>query len=439
MDTRGRRRFLASVLVLALALAACAGPDDEADDSALVEDAGGEEVAEDQEDEAEDTEAEEETDDGEDGEEAEGGDGSDEGDDATEMGDTPEERGTYLVSEFFEEFPEHEERHEALLEVLHEEGTAVSVDVDEPIQIAFFLPSMEISDAWARLEGGLTGRLDELEIPYEITEYLTTPDQHNEQASQVEQVLANPDAFDYAIFAPTEWEAQKSHVQRLAAEIPTFAYNVAYPFHDLWGTDESPISHVSFDHEVGAQLLCEWAIEETGGEGTVALLRFVRGLVDNLRSDTFGDCVEANSDMEVVIDYETDGDREKAFTGGNTVLTSNPDLSFMHAASTAISLGALAAQQERGVTDDVILNGWGGGSEELAEIIDGNMDVTVFRIQDDWGVAGAEMIKLHLEGREDEIPGIVSPGMIIIDHTWTEEEIEEQTEFAFRYSGDLDR
>lgn len=346
------------------------------------------------------------------------------------------ERGSYLVSEFLEAFPDHAALQDQMLATLEADPVPVAVEVAEPVQIAYFLPSLEISDAWARLDGALQGRLADLEIPYEITTFLTTPDDHSLQATHVESVLANPDQFDFAIFAPTEWEAQKESVRRLAAAVPTLAYNVANPFYDLWGTDESPITHVAFDHETGAKLLCEWAIEETGGEGKVALLRFVRGLVDELRSTTFGDCVSENSNMEVVIELETDGDREKAFTAANTAFTSHSDLTFMHAASTAITLGALAAVRERGALDQILLNGWGGGSDELAEIKAGNLDVTVFRVIDDWGTTAAEVIKLWLEGRQDEIPGVVSPTMKIIDYRWTAEEIDAETEWAFRYSGE---
>jgi autoinducer 2-binding periplasmic protein LuxP len=276
-------------------------------------------------------------------------------------------------------------------------------------------------------------------IPWEITDFLTTPEDHVGQASHVETVLANPDAFDFALFAPTEWEGQKSNVRQLAEAVPTLAYDVANPFYDLWGTDESPFTHISFDHEVGALLLCEWTIEETGGEGEVALLRGVPGFVDNLRSQTFADCIEENSDLEVVTEVFADFDRELGFSGANTMLTSHPDIVMMHTASTGMSLGAIAAMRERDVLDDVIVNGWGGGSEELAELVAGTMDVTVFRLQDDWGVVGADMIRMYLEGRQDEIPGVISPGMLIMDHTWSEDDIDEQTEIAFRYSGDIDR
>jgi autoinducer 2-binding periplasmic protein LuxP len=346
------------------------------------------------------------------------------------------ERGLYLVSEFREAFPDHAALEQQLLEILAADPVPVAVEVTEPIRIAYFLPSLEISDAWARLDGALRGRLTDLNIPFEITTFLTRPDDHTLQATHVESVLADPGRFDYAVFAPTEWEVQKANVRRLSAVMPTLAYNVANPFYDLWGTDESPLSHLAFDHETGAQLLCEWVVQETGGEGTVALLRFVRGVVDELRSTTFGDCVEQNSNMEVVIDLETEGDRERAFTAANTALTAHPNITFMHAASTAITLGALAALRERDAIQDVLLNGWGGGSDELAELKAGNLNVTVFRVIDDWGASGAEIIKMHLEGRANEIPGVVSPTMKIIDHRWSAAEIDAETEWAFRYSGE---
>jgi autoinducer 2-binding periplasmic protein LuxP len=60
------------------------------------------------------------------------------------------------------------------------------------------------------------------------------------------------------------------------------------------------------------------------------------------------------------------------------------------------------------------------------------------RMQDDWGVALAEIIKYDLEGRIDEVPLGVSGEMQLVDETFSREDIDAILEYAFRYSGDLE-
>ncbi len=102
-----------------------------------------------------------------------------------------------------------------------------------------------------------------------------------------------------------------------------------------------------------------------------------------------------------------------------------------------IALGVLNALKEQGLVDQVLLNGWGGGADELTAIIAGELDVTAFRVNDDWGVPVAEAIKAHLEGRP--IPVVIAPTIKIIDYRFSADDIALETESAFRYSGELDR
>ncbi|QXT39062.1 substrate-binding domain-containing protein [Gymnodinialimonas ceratoperidinii] len=354
---------------------------------------------------------------------------------AQEVPEAAQERGFLLLPEFHQMVPGEREAMDAFMERVRAEAVPMDNPPAEPLQIAIMFPSLETSDAWARLNLSMRSRLDELNVPYEVTEFMIRPDEHGRQSTQIDQVLAGD--FDYAVVGPSEYQVQKSNLARLAAEIPTLVMNVVNPFVDTLGTDEQPLTHVGFDHTVGAEALCEWTIEETGGEGTFALLHYVPGLIDTQRSQYFADCVEANSNMELVDSFEANGDRELAFTGANAILSRHPDITMLHAGSTAIALGALAAATERGVLDDVIINGWGGGADELASIIDGGLQVTAFRVNDDWGVAVAEAIRADLAG--EEVPVVLAATINTIDYRMTEEEIREQTEYAFRYSGQLDR
>ncbi len=345
------------------------------------------------------------------------------------------ERGFFLLPEFHAYAPEQADMLADFLAVVQSPSVPLAVELDEPVKIAIMFPSLETSDAWARLNIAMTKRLEEMNVPFEVTELMIRPDEHGRQATQIEQVLASD--VDYVVIGPSEYQAQKANLERLAQAVPTLVMNVVNPFVDLVGTDRMPLTHVGFDHSVGAKVLCDWVINETGGEGTFALMRYLPGLVDDQRSNVFRDCVLENSNMTLVEEYEAQGDREKAFTGANAILSKHPDVTMLHAASTAVALGTLAAVEERGVIDDVIVNGWGGGGDELKSIIDGGLKVAAFRVNDDWGVSVAEAIKAHLEGKE--IPLVIAATIKAVDYRMSEDDIKAETDYAFRYSGELDR
>lgn len=345
------------------------------------------------------------------------------------------ERGFFLLPEWHEVEPGDKALMDELLAVVQAPAVATTHDYERPLKLAVMFPSLETSDAWARLNIAMRSRLDELAVPYEATEFMIQSGEHDRQHAQIEQALAQD--FDYIIIGPSEYQVQKSNLERMAGETNVMVMNVVNPFTDLHGTDRMPLTHVGFDHTVGAEALCHWLIEETGGEGTVALVRYIPGLIDSQRSDHFAECVEAGSNIKIIDEYDANGDRELAFTGANALLSKHPNVTMLHAANTAVALGVLAAATERGVLDDVIINGWGGGGDELASIQDGGLKVTAFRVNDDWGVAVAEAIRAHAEGQE--VPRVIAATIKTIDHRMTPEEIAAETAYAFRYSGKLDR
>lgn len=354
---------------------------------------------------------------------------------AQEVPEGAQERGYFLLPELHEMMPDQRTMMEDFMQRVQSDTIVSARTYDEPLQIAMMFPSLETSDAWARLNLSTRARLEEMGIPFEITEFMIRPDEHDRQGVQVEQVLAGD--FDYVIIGPSEYQVQKANISRLSESLPTLVMNVVNPFVDTLGTDQQPLTHVGFDHTIGAEALCRWVIEETGGEGKFALVRYLPGLIDSQRSDHFADCVVENSNMELVDEYEANGDRELAFSGGQALISRHSDIAMLHAGNTAVALGVLAAATERGVLDDVIINGWGGGADELQSIKDGGLKVTAFRVNDDWGVAVAEAIRAHAEG--DDVPLVLAATIKPIDYHMTAEEIDAETEYAFRYSGQLDR
>ncbi len=354
---------------------------------------------------------------------------------AQEIPKAARDRGFLLLDEFHAYAPREAALMRQFLKVVQADPVPTSVWLDRPLRIAIMFPSLETSDAWARLNIALKRRLIELKIPYRVTEFMIRSGEHERQAVQIEQVLAGN--FDYVVIGPSEYLAQKSNLERLALRFPTLIMNVVNPFVDTLGTRRQALTHVGFDHSVGARVLCEWVVKETGGSGTFALLRYIRGLIDDQRSNVFRDCVQANSRMRLVAEFEADGDREKAFTGANAILSRHPDVTMIHSGSTAVAFGAITAALERGAIGKVILNGWGGGADELRAIMDRRLRVTPFRVQDDWGVAVAEAIKFHVEGKK--VPLVVAATIKIVDHRMSPDDIAKAVSHAFRYSGILER
>lgn len=82
------------------------------------------------------------------------------------------------------------------------------------------------------------------------------------------------------------------------------------------------------------------------------------------------------------------------------IATQYPDIKFIYACSTDIALGAVEALQEKDMLQQIMVNGWGGGTPEIKAIENGELDVTVMRINDDNGVAMADAVILDMLGKK---------------------------------------
>jgi autoinducer 2-binding periplasmic protein LuxP len=336
-----------------------------------------------------------------------------------------------------------EEVYEAFREVVRADAVPISVDVDE-ITIALVFPALDLSDAWARGHAGLVGRLDELEIPYQLDTFGGDHDDHTLQLSHLETVLAR--GYDYAIVGPTEILVQMSILEELIESgTQVIVWNYTTPLRD-WGEARfpeggQPLGYVGFSHADGAHVLGQYFVERLleGVDGTprVAHIRGIPGITDDQRSGIAKQYFE-EAGFEIVHETYANWDRTQGYNATLDIVGAYPDVDHIHIVSTAMAIGAVEALDELGRAGEILINGWGGGSEEQIHMLDGNLHATVMRMQDDWGVALAEMIKFHLEDRVDEIPLAFSGENQLVDDTFTREDIDEILDYAFRYSGDLE-
>jgi autoinducer 2-binding protein LuxP len=333
---------------------------------------------------------------------------------------------------------------EAFREVVRADAVPIAVDVEE-ITIALIFPSLDLSDAWARGHAGLVGRLDELGIPYRLDTFGSDHDNHALQLAHLETALAR--GYDYVIVGPTEILVQMSMLEEIieAPGTELIVWNYTTPLRD-WGEarypeGRQPLAYVGFSHAEGAHILGQYFVErlqrEVEGTPKVAHIRGIPGVTDDQRSGIARQYFE-EAGFEIVHETYANWRRDMGYSATLDIVGAYPDVNHIHIVSTAMAIGAVEALEELDRAGEILLNGWGGGSEEQLHLLEGNLHATVMRMQDDWGVALAEIIKFHLEGRVDEIPLAFTGEMQLVDDSFTREDIDVILEYAFRYSGDLE-
>ena len=323
---------------------------------------------------------------------------------------------------------------EALQAATAETAKPYAEKLDKPLQIALIYPSADTSDFWARNYLALTKRLDELEIPFEATEFASRQIEHSLQSTYASQVDQDADIYDFVIFGPSELAIQGDNIEKLAKNenLTTFVWAFHTP---LKYFEVQPAGWFDFSSAYGALEICDYMVERLGNEVTYAMNRGIPGITDDQRSGDFKDCVAEKGNWDVVYEHYGEYQREGGFEGTSLILQSYPEATVIHNANTAMSMGSVEAQKAVGKEKDVFSTGWGGTGLELDAIRAGELDATPMRMGDDVGAATAEAIKAHLEGRDAELP-LVFLGRITVAHDqMSATEIDDLEKEAFRFSG----
>tara|TARA_B110000444_G_scaffold236975_1_gene249286 strand:+ start:1328 stop:2323 length:996 start_codon:yes stop_codon:yes gene_type:complete len=306
--------------------------------------------------------------------------------------------------------------------------TTSPVVAKDPIKIAYLSPSFDISDAWEHVYWSLQGRLDELNVPYEIQSLAVSSHvAHAEQLAQVEAVITR--GVDYVFLGPTEFEAAIPSLKKLKkAGIPTVVYNYTQAHED---ESVKGLQYVGFSHFKGGQLSGAWAASHLNGNGKIAIIQGAPGIASDQRRDGFLDIVGNFSGIEVVMGPYTDFDRTKAFDAAENMLTANDDIDLIYGVSTSIGLGAGQAVRQKGLSDNIATMGFGGTGDEIVAMKEGWLTASVLRPIDDSGAAVADAFVAHMNGETPEL--IWGGAFVMVDNQSDATAI---VEYANRYSGD---
>lgn len=319
-------------------------------------------------------------------------------------------------------------------QIVQDKGQPVKAGlVKKPVKIAFATPLKQVSDYWRRSIDSFKGRMDELGIPYEVSEFSTKADESRKLKESIQLALQTEP--DYLVVTPND-AGDEVIISRLLAnrKVKVIVQNVTIP-HDEWKINP-PFLYVGFDHTIGAARIADEYTKRFNDKKNVTygMLYFIKDSeVSKLRGDYFNELIAGQTDFKLVAESYTGGIRERSREAALKMLAEHPEIDFIHACSTDVAFGAVDALKETGLAGKVVVNGWGGGSAELDSLLAKELDFTVMRMNDDNGVAMAEAIRLDLEGKD--IPQVYSGDMVIVSSESNVNDIEGLKKRSFRYSG----
>lgn len=337
--------------------------------------------------------------------------------------------GYWAYQEFLDEFPEQRKLTNALAEAVRERPVPLSKTKKRPLKISVVYPGQQVSDYWVRNIAAFEKRLDKLNVNYQINQVFTRPNADIKQQS-LSLMEALKSKSDYLIFT-LDTTRHRKFVEHVLDSTNTklILQNITTPVRE-WDKHQ-PFLYVGFDHAEGSRELATEFGKYFPKHTYYSVLYFSEGYISDVRGDTFIHQVNRDNNFELQSAYYTKATKQSGYEAAKASLAKHPDVDFIYACSTDVALGAVDALAELG-RDDIMVNGWGGGSAELDAIQKGDLDITVMRMNDDTGIAMAEAIKWDLEGKP--VPTVYSGDFEIVTKADSPERIEALKKRAFRYS-----
>lgn len=300
-----------------------------------------------------------------------------------------------------------------------------------PVKIAAVYPGQQKSDYWHRNIQAFQLRLRKLNIDYRFDDYsLQSPTPLIQQQQAIDSALKNDP--DYLILTLDDANQKRLIDPLLIRQRPKIILlNITTPLRS-WATNK-PLIYIGFDHILGSQMLADQLFQNSPKPPTsIGILYRQPGYVSRLRGGTFSDSM-ARHGAQLHSAYYTQGDSASAFDATLAMLSSESPPDFIYTCSTDLALGAIQALRQAGLDGTIGINGWGGGSAELEAIQQGDLALTVMRLNDDTGIAIAEAIRNDQQNKP--VPQIYSGRMQIATPQQGAERIQRLSDTAFRYSG----
>ncbi|WP_419769661.1 MAG: substrate-binding domain-containing protein [Candidatus Marinarcus sp.] len=331
----------------------------------------------------------------------------------------------WTIDEFLQINPQEKFRMQTFDRIVQSDAVALK-QKREKIKISMLYPGNQLTDYWTRSQKSFEARLKELNIPYEIKPIFVDENDVKKLQLKLKELLDSKS--DYLIFTLNIDGHKKLISQIITNKKPKIILqNITTPLKE-WGNNQ-PFMYVGFDHIEGTKLLVQYYKKKFPNGAKYLMLYHNEGYVSQVRGDSFINMMGAQYDLKGSYYTYVKKDLAKKIVLN---FQSIKDTDFIYNCSTDIAIGASEAVKALQLENKILLNGWGGGSTELAMIENHDLNVTVMRMNDDNGVAMAEAIKLDL--LQKKVPLIYSGKFELVDDNFSAQSIELLKKQAFRYS-----
>jgi ribose transport system substrate-binding protein len=224
------------------------------------------------------------------------------------------------------------------------------------------------------------------------------------QTTQIENFITR--GVDAMVVCPAESAGIAGAIRKAnEAKIPVFTADIA-------AQGGTVVSHIASDNVQGGRLAGEYMARLLNGKGKVAIVNhpIVRSVQDRVKG--FKEAVSKCPGIEIVDDQAAEGQRDKAVTVTENILQKHKQLDGIFAINESTALGALAAIEQSG-RKNIVLVGYDGDPEAREKILAGTaLKADVVQYPREIGKATADAVADYLEGKKVEAFIPVKVGII---------------------------
>lgn len=193
-----------------------------------------------------------------------------------------------------------------------------------------------------------------------------------------------------------------------AAGIPVFTADIA-----VMDSAVSVVSHIATDNRQAGRMAADALLEALGGQGQIGILDFPEVESVMLRTQGFLERLEEHrrgtgTTLEVVSRLPGGGVKDVGYRAAQDMLQAHPDLAGIFAINDPSALGAVAALEEAGRADDVVVVSVDGQPEGRQAIKEGRIYADAIQHPDRIGRQTVEAILRYMAGEPVE-PEILIP------------------------------
>ncbi len=225
------------------------------------------------------------------------------------------------------------------------------------------------------------------------------------QTSQIENFITR--GVDAMVVCPAKSAGIAGAIRSAnKAGIPVFTADIAAQGGEI-------VSHIASDNVEGGRMAGEYMVKLLGGKGRVAIIDCpdVQSVQDRVKG--FREVISKHPGIAIVDSPSAEGRRDVAVTVTENLLQKNSRLDGIFAINDNSALGALAAIENAG-RNEIVLVGYDGDPEARAKILAGTaLKADAVQYPREIGRATADAVADYLAGKK--VPPIIAVRVGIID------------------------